>query len=575
MKKSILTLVLLFSIIGFAQTNTNVTYTASSENFSNPERGLYHHTETHSTGYSSLSQSTLTNYRNNENITLILRVFYLENFRSTAISQDYLNKIQADFNAIRNAGLKCIVRFAYSDTDAAGQRDASKAQILAHIDQLRPLLQNNVDIIALMQAGFIGSWGEWYYTDYFGMSPTSTDYANRRAVVDGILSALPASRMVQIRTPKLKQNTYSTTAALTDSQAFNGSALSRIGHHNDCFLSSSTDFGTYSNTSTEYPYLQQETKFTPMGGETCTVNEPRSGCTTALQEMQMFHWSFMNTDYNGSVINGFSANGCLNDIKNKLGYRFELVNGSFPQTTNLGGTMAVTLKVKNSGFATPYNQRTAYIVFKNTVTNDVYTKALASDSRLWTSQAETTISENIALPSNIIQGSYRLYLYIPDAATGLSSRPEYSIRMANANTWDAATGYNNLNAIINVGSQTNLGTTDNTTVNALIYPVPANNEIFVEMANLDQYAIVMYNSIGQKINVKSQLSANKMTIDTESLSDGIYYIKFTKIKLYITKCMFVKNQKVKFLFFDFKLVIVFVYSSYFFCLCFKLGLIPN
>jgi hypothetical protein len=540
MKKSILTLVLLFSIIGFAQT-TNVTYTTSSDNFSNPERGLYHHTETHSTGYSSLSQSTLTNYRNNENISLILRVFYLENFRATAISQDYLNKVQADFNTIRNAGLKCIVRFAYSDTDAAGQRDASKTQILAHIEQLRPLLQNNVDIIAVMQAGFIGSWGEWYYTDYFGMSPTSTDYANRKAVVDGILSALPASRMVQIRTPKLKQNTYSTTTAITQTQAYSGAALSRIGHHNDCFLASSTDFGTYTNTSSEYPYLEQETKFLPMGGETCAVNEPRSGCTSALAEMQKFHWSYMNTDYNASVIGGFSSSGCFNDIKNKLGYRFELVNGSFPQMTNLGGTMAVTLKVKNSGFATPYNQRTAYIVFKNTVTNEVYTKALASDPRLWTSQAETTISENIALPSNIIQGSYRLYLVIPDAATGLSSRPEYSIRMANANTWDAATGYNNLNAIVTVGSQNNLGTADNTLVNALIYPVPANNEIFVEMENLDQYAIVMYNSLGQKINVKSQLSANKMTIDTESLSDGIYYIKFTNGSINDTRRLVVKH----------------------------------
>lgn len=540
MKKSILTLVLLFSIIGFAQTNTNVTYTASSENFSNPERGLYHHTETHSTGYSSLNQSTLTNYRNNEKITLILRVFYLENFRSSAISQDYLNKMQADFNAIRNAGIKCIVRFAYSDTDAAGQRDASKAQILAHIDQLKPLLQNNVDVIAVMQAGFIGSWGEWYYTDYFGMAPTSSDYANRRAVVDGILNALPASRMVQIRTPKLKQATYSATSALTQSQAYNGSALSRLAHHNDCFLSSSTDFGTYTNTSSEYPYLEQETKFLAMGGETCAVNEPRSGCTTAVQEMQKFHWSYLNVDYNASVINGFSSSGCLNDIKNKLGYRFELVNGSFPQSTSIGGTMAVNLKIKNTGFATPYNQRTAYIVFKNTVTNDVYTKALASDPRLWTSQAETTIAENITLPSNIIQGSYRLYLVIPDAASGLGSRPEYSIRMANANTWDAATGYNNLNAVINVG-QSNLGTPDNTTVNALIYPVPANNEIFVELDNLDQYAIVMYNSLGQKINVKSQLSANKMTIDTESLSDGIYYIKFTNGQINDTRRLVVKH----------------------------------
>ncbi|CAM3599684.1 hypothetical protein FSS13T_17440 [Flavobacterium saliperosum S13] len=541
MKKSILTLVLLFSIIGFAQTNTNVTYTASSENFSNPERGLYHHTETHSTGYSSLSQSTLTNYRNNEKITLILRVFYLENFRSSAISQDYLNKMQADFNAIRNAGIKCIVRFAYSDTDVAGQRDASKTQILAHIEQLRPLLQNNVDVIAVMQAGFIGSWGEWYYTDYFGMSPSSTDYANRKAVVDGILSALPASRMVQIRTPKLKQATYSTTSALTQSQAYNGSALSRLAHHNDCFLSSSTDFGTYTNTSTEYPYLEQETKFLAMGGETCAVNEPRSGCLTAVQEMKKFHWSYLNVDYNAAVISGFSSNGCLNDIKNQLGYRFEMVNGSFPQSANIGGSMAVNLKIRNTGYATPYNQRTAYIVFKNTVTNDVYTKALASDPRLWTSQAETTIAENITLPSNITQGSYRLYLVIPDAASGLSARPEYSIRMANANTWDATTGYNNLNAVINVGSQSNLGTSDNTLVNALIYPVPANNEIFVEMENLDQYAILIYNSLGQKVSVKSQLSANKMTIDTESLSDGVYYIKFTKDQINDTRRLVVKH----------------------------------
>src|SRR5690606_21167530 len=140
-----------------------------------------------STGYSSLSQSTLTNYRVNEKITLIVRVFYLENFRNAPISQDYLNKIQADFNAVRNAGIKIIPRFAYSDSDVAGQRDASKAQIISHINQLQPLFQNNADVIASVQAGFIGSWGEWYYTDYFGISPTATDYANRKDVVNALL----------------------------------------------------------------------------------------------------------------------------------------------------------------------------------------------------------------------------------------------------------------------------------------------------------------------------------------------------------------------------------------------------
>ncbi|HSD15607.1 MAG TPA: DUF4832 domain-containing protein [Flavobacterium sp.] len=525
MKKAILTATLLLSVLGFSQTTTNVTYTASTENFPNPERGFYHHKGTHSTSYSSLSQSQLSGYRTSENISLILRLFYLENFINSPISQDYLNKMQADFTAIRNAGLKCIVRFAYSDTETAGQRDASKAQVLAHIEQLRPLLQNNADVIAVVQAGFIGSWGEWYYTDHFGMSPTSTDYANRRAVVDALLSALPSSRMVQIRTPKLKMQMYSSTA-LSSGQAYNNSNVSRLGHHNDCFLASSSDYGTYTNTSSEYPYLEQETKFTPMGGETCGVNLPRSGCTSAVGEMRKFHWSYLNTDYNASVINGFSSEGCLNDIKKNLGYRFELVNGSFPQSANIGGTMVVNFKVKNTGYATPYNQRTAYIVFKNTVTGDVFTKALTTDPRLWTSQAETTINETITLPTNMVQGTYKLYLHLPDAASGLSARPEYAIRMANTSTWEAATGYNSLNANINVGQ--NLGTGDTaTTVNATVYPIPANTEIFVELESVDQYAIGMYNSLGQKINVNSTLATNRLTINTESLSDGVYYIKIS------------------------------------------------
>ena len=147
--------------------------------------------------------------------------------RSSPISSAYLSAMQADFNKIRNAGLKCIVRFAYSDNDAAGQRDASKAQILAHILQVKPILNTNIDVISIMQAGFIGTWGEWYYTDFFGMSPTATDYANRKEVVDGILSALPVSRMVQIRTPSLKQKMYNSTSALTQSQAYSGTNIAQ------------------------------------------------------------------------------------------------------------------------------------------------------------------------------------------------------------------------------------------------------------------------------------------------------------------------------------------------------------
>ena len=46
-----------------------------------------------------------------------------------------------------------------------------------------------------------------------------------------------------------------------------------IGHHNDCFLASSLDRGTYVDRAVEYPYLEADSKYTVVGGETCTLSE--------------------------------------------------------------------------------------------------------------------------------------------------------------------------------------------------------------------------------------------------------------------------------------------------------------
>lgn len=523
MKISMITIGLLLSYLGSSQ-NTTISYTPSTAAISNPERGFYRHTEVHSSSYSSLNQSTLNGY-SASNTTLVLRVFYLENFITSPISSAYLNSMQSDFDKIRNAGLKCIVRFAYSD-NINGALDASKSQILAHILQIKPLLIANEDIIAFMQAGFIGSWGEWYYTDHFGMSPTPTDYANRKEVLDAILAALPSSRMVQIRTPLLKQKTFLTTTPLAASQAYNGSNIARVGHHNDCFLASSSDFGTYSNTASEYAYLEQETKYTPMGGETCAVNIPRSECPTAVYELQKFHWTYMNLDYNASVISGFQSGNCFSDIKNKLGYRYELVNGVYPQFANSGTTMPITFKIKNSGYATLVNPRTVYLVLRNTMNNQEYTLTMATNPRFWSSGIETTITENIALPAGMVSGSYRLFLKLPDANSTLSTRPEYSIQLANVGTWESTTGYNNLNHIVKVDSS--LGVNDSEKIQWVAYPIPTKDELILEGNDIENYNWTVYSSLGQKMKVSSRLDTNKISISTQNLSNGIYFIQLEK-----------------------------------------------
>ena len=191
--------VLLFAY-GSAQTTT-VSYTPSSVNFPNPERGFYKYSDTESSstsGYSQINQTTLTNYRINQSITLVFRYFYLNDFVNSSIPQSYLTNMQTDFNRIRNAGLKCVIRFAYSDDYGDDVvLDATKTRILEHINQLQPLLTTNADVIAVMQAGFIGAWGEWYYTDqsefggwgYNSTSLTAANYSHRKDISNAILNA--------------------------------------------------------------------------------------------------------------------------------------------------------------------------------------------------------------------------------------------------------------------------------------------------------------------------------------------------------------------------------------------------
>ncbi len=444
---------------------TTVNYTTSSADIANPERGIYHHTETHSNAYTPLNTATLQSYRTSENVTLILRIFHLEDFVSSTISAAYLAQMQTDFDRIRAAGIKCIVRFAYTNQaigwpPSSPYGDATKAWMLQHIAQVEPYLQNNSDVIALVQTGFIGIWGEWYYTTHFGDplngAPNPANYADRKEVTDRLLAALPAQRTVQLRTPYFKYRLYrsNTLTPITPAEAFNGSAASRIGHHNDCFLASSTDFGTYVNTATEYPYLTADTRYTPMGGETCQLNSPRSDCSgDAVNELSTFHWSYLNRDYINTVWNSWIAQGCSLQIKNNLGHRLQLNSGTYSTTAKPGGSFTMSLSITNTGWAAPFNPRLVEIVLENIADGTLCKARLTDDPRLWLAGSTTVLNYQIGIPANYINGNYKVHVSLPDPMTSLYEIPSYSIRTANSNTtWNTTKGYNYLAFDLSINS---------------------------------------------------------------------------------------------------------------------------
>lgn len=114
----------------------DVSYTPSTENFANPERGFYHHTG--DCDKADFSQSTLASYRTSQGISLVMCVFYLAEYKNGPIAQAALDQLQQQLATVRASGLKMVLRLTYT-TSTTGD-DATKDRVLAHLDQLAPYL---------------------------------------------------------------------------------------------------------------------------------------------------------------------------------------------------------------------------------------------------------------------------------------------------------------------------------------------------------------------------------------------------------------------------------------------------
>jgi hypothetical protein len=411
--------------------------------------------------------------------------YVLDSFLNSPISPSFLTNLNHDFAAARAAGVKLIPRFIYTNTTHSGTcpeqsvcppyGDATKAVILGHIAQLKPALQQNADVIACMQLGFIGIYGENYYTDHFGDASGNgqgklldENWNDRIAVLKALLAALPNSRIVQVRIPQLKERyVYGVSAnvlsnALTEGEAFTGTDKARIGFHNDCFLSGTNDYGTYTdygNSSTPAKdattalrnFEMADSKFTAVGGETCDDSySPQNDCGPAgmaQQEFANFHYSFLNSQYNLAVNNDWVTGGCMDEIKQKMGYRLVLHNATIPATAAKNGSISITLNIDNVGYASPFNQRPVQLILKNKASGKITAINFNTDIRKWYT-GSISLKDKLSLPAGLTTGAYEVMLNMPDNYPSLAKRPEYSIRLANNDLWDAATGYNKLNASI-------------------------------------------------------------------------------------------------------------------------------
>ena len=537
---------------------STIYYEGTDDIFFNPERG-----------FSAYRSNPITiNFINSLkaiNVSVIQRIYTIPQYNDVPLPQSFLDVVETDLNTSREGGVKLVMRFSY--TNNQNGEDAALDTILLHINQLTPIIQQNYDVINYLEAGFIGAWGEWYYSSH-----NLNNTESRRAVAFALLDALPVKRDIVVRTPDYKRKIFEINVPLDSTEAFSGTKRSRVGAHNDCFVADATDFGTYlwNDIEGDKNYLNQDNRYVPQGGETC-CDCGYAGCVNSLIDLARMRYSVLNKDYHPDVLQRWINEGCMDEIKRRLGYRFELMQATISDSIKPTGTFNLDLQIANRGFASPFNPRNLEIILRNTLSNQKYRLVTETDPRFWMAGDTFYVSITGGIPTEMEEGNYTAFLFLADPEYRLHDKPDYAIRLANNNLWEDSTGYNSLNhqlkITINAIGPTYTGTNyfelfngvsnvepeeriipDQYTID--VYPNPFNGTTTIEF-NINPQDVVeaqMFDVTGRMIRdfERFEYSSRKIIWNanakkTGELSSGVYFfILRTKENLYSKKLLLLK-----------------------------------
>ena len=227
------------------------------------------------------------------------------------------------------------------------------------------------------------------------------------------------------------------------------SEKARIGIHNDCYLASIDDTGTYQprrdqTIEAQRMFTRQHVQYTSFGGETCApIAQARTTCSDILREGKEYRLGYLNYDYHEDFINGWEKEGCMADVRKNIGYRIELSQFQISSKAQ-SGSLKWALKLSNQGWARPLNPRDIVVRFtsadgssKDVALENTNLRTLDAGER---AQWEGTLT----LPG-LSAGEYSVSLGAPDPDARLAGNTRFSLRFANADSgsvqWNLRTGF--------------------------------------------------------------------------------------------------------------------------------------
>jgi hypothetical protein len=423
---------------------------------------------------------------------------YLTQFHDSPLSREKLDAIQRDFDRLRGLGIgaKFLLRFAYEFDGVS--HGPSAERICAHIQQLKPVLDRNWDVIYVLQIGWVGLWGEFHAA----VQGTEKEVAKTAAIVRATLDLLPPDRFTMMRRMDYKRKNLEFLGCLEEVTAETAGSqrpAAKIGFFNDGTLANASDGGTFPDPplyaapgNREFDYLTREAPFLPVDGELFWSSQvplpdplnpaPHHGldltfssAARAIERFRLQHYSTF------SYVHGFSGlekpiygvidawketpitaagleagrfpfspdyfdgarRTAFEYIRDHLGYRLEAQTARFDSVVQPGGTLHIELDLINRGFAAPVNPRQIYFVLVHASGETIEIPTGVNARTLQPYRPGNPdfrplthrIAAAAALPAGMRPGEWTLALWIPDGRDRLRLLPDYAIRLANNVEW--------------------------------------------------------------------------------------------------------------------------------------------
>lgn len=373
----------------------------------------------------------------------------------------------------RKNGCMAALRFRYDANGKDNPEPATFDQVLHHIEQLKDsgLFEKYADILAYVECGFVGKWGEQHGGKY-------TSVQHKAQLLEAMLQAVPAPIPVTVRTPDIfaewagiKRSELSDRElidSLTESQYTSSiqENKDRIGLFDDGYMGSNSDLGTYANREIETDWLGVQTLTSYFGGEfSGNIDFAKQYDTylpeNAIPEMYKTHLSYINgnifqlykdytfgadCDVENVDNSAYYGQTVYQFIRDHLGYRFVLRDSKLTGSTVQGGNVQVDFTVENTGFAGVIPQVQSYVLLEK---DGVFTFAETDiDCRQWLSCTKNSESISFKLPDSLPSGEWNVYLKLSmGTPAGVRSMSNRSIRFANNDVWDGSIGANYLGSV--------------------------------------------------------------------------------------------------------------------------------